>query len=871
MKARTLTIQLRNDLNSDSDEILWISTNIKSKKFVIAIVYKPQYLTLSSLENSLQKAHQISSNVLLIGDFNINLLNENTDSRCLLELCKNYGFSQYINGPTRSDDNSESLIDHLWATETIKPSAGKAAGISDHAGIYAVLPDVEAVPKTKPIIGRSFKHYDATKAQADFVNSIQVTDFDLEIMNGNVNRASEILSGTIAEVCNRFAPEKEFHSRGKTQIPPWFTPELISLIEEKQEALCYHRFYQTGASRASLKLLTSKIKSLKRSLKKEHFASQIEKHKNNSKKLWQLLKEATRSQVPDTNIEPDDITKTKANMFNNFFSTIGRKTLQKLNLSETPFTPTSTEGYIFEPTTPSEVEDLISRMKTNTATGYDKIPARILIDLRPVISIPLSNLINISFQKSIFPSNMKHALVRPIFKNKGHADDPQYYRPISVLTALSKIVERAAVNRLVKHLEETNKLYNSQHAYRQSHSTTTALVEITEFFHQELEKRNIPAIVATDLSKAFDSVSHGLLLQKLQDLGLHRMSTTWIGSYLSERTQSTKFSSVTSDEDRVLAGVPQGSILGPILFIAFTADLAREMDGCKVVAYADDAALLISATSWKQLKHKIETNVKNAQSWYTKNGLLINSEKTEFMVVKQRGIFEINISNGAQDVVIKSKDCLKVLGMKVDSSLTWRNHISQIKSRTTNAIRNIARTNFVLPLESRLLLTNALVVPHYNYGDIIYDGCTADARDALERNQNYAAKAILGRSKFSSSTNALKEIGWIPLCERRKIHQGVFVHKAIHKKNSLHATSAILNLLPRHNHSTRHRQGTQFNSQQHHSSLTEKSVIYRSTRAWNSFPKDVCDIDSTKGFKDRLQKYLITNHQYDDCRVGGKK
>ena len=270
---------------------------------------------------------------------------------------------------------------------------------------------------------------------------------------------------------------------------------------------------------------------------------------------------------------------------------------------------------------------------------------------------------------------MKHAIVRPIYKNKGTTDDPQYYRPISVPTVSSKIVKCAAVNRLVKYLEDENKLYNSQHAYRQYHSTTSALVEITEFLHKELKKKNVPAIVATDPSKAFDSVSHRLLLQKMGNLGLHKTCIEWIGSYLSEQTQSTSFSSTTSDEDKVLAGVPQGSILGPIVFISFTAHMALDLNACKVVAYADDAALLVRAPSWRMLKAKIESNISRAQNWYCKNGLLINSDKTEFMVVKERGNFEIDIKNGAQAVAIKSKDSLRVLGMRMDSSLSEKSRL----------------------------------------------------------------------------------------------------------------------------------------------------------------------------------------------------
>ena len=463
---------------------------------------------------------------------------------------------------------------------------------------------------------------------------------------------------------------------------------------------------------------------------------------------------------------------------------------------------------------------------------------------------------------------MKHATVRPIFKKKGNENDPQFYRPISILTSLSKIVERAAVNRIVNYLESEHKLFNSQHAYRKHHSTTTSLIEITEYIHKELENKQIPAIIATDLSKAFDSVSHGLLLRKLQNLGLHKSTTTWISSYLSSRTQTTKFSTIESDKEKVLAGVPQGSILGPVLFIAFTTDLALEVTECKFVAYADDAALLVSASTLKDLQNKIESSVSAVQKWYTRNGLLINADKTEFMVIKQRADLEINIKNGDKPVNITSKKCLKILGVKVDSQLTYRNHVAQIKSRAANSIRNIARSNNVLSLSSRIILTNALVVPHYNYADVVYDGCTSDARLSLERSQNYAAKALLGLSKYSSATHALQELKWIPLQQRRKVHQGVFVHKALQHHSSNHATTTISNLLPQHKHSTRQKSNLKLNSRQHSTKLSERSTISKSILAWNSIPTEIRCIESTKNFKDRLQKFYIDEFVKDRNHVG---
>ena len=198
---------------------------------------------------------------------------------------------------------------------------------------------------------------DSSKAQADFQKALEASHFNQEVRNGNVNEASNLLSATVAMVCDKHAPFRTFKPRQKNEYAPWFTLELIRLIEEKETALCSHRSLRTRSSKASLKSLTNRIKSLKRKLKKQHYASLIEQHKNNSKKLWELLKEATRTQTTDSNTEPDDMDKQKANTFNNFFATIGRKTLERLNLTEPAFTPTATHGFTFDPTTPSEIRE----------------------------------------------------------------------------------------------------------------------------------------------------------------------------------------------------------------------------------------------------------------------------------------------------------------------------------------------------------------------------------------------------------------------------------------------------------------------------------------------------------------------------------
>ena len=189
---------------------------------------------------------------------------------------------------------------------------------------------------------------------------------------------------------------------------------------------------------------------------------------------------------------------------------------------------------------------------------------------------------------------------------------------------------------------------------------------------------------------------------------------------MTSRSQVTKLGEVSADVDKVISGVPQGSILGPILFIAFTSDFAAALPDCKVVAYADDAAILTSATTLPQLKKQVERSISLAQEWYNRNGLLINADKSEVMVMKDKRKLQIEVKNNSTTSTITSVMQMKVLGVTIDSQLTWLPHIRKIRARTSNAIRMIARTRPVLPLATRRLLVDALVVPHFNYGDILY-------------------------------------------------------------------------------------------------------------------------------------------------------
>ena len=311
--------------------------------------------------------------------------------------------------------------------------------------------------------------------------------------------------------------------------------------------------------------------------------------------------------------------------------------------------------------------------------------------------------------------------------------------------------------------------------------------------------------------------------------------------------------------------MPQGSILGPILFIAFTADLAKAVPDCKIVAYADDAAILVSASKMNDLQDKIETSLTWVQGWYTSNGLIINPSKTEFMVMGRGRKMEITVNESNKSIKIASKECMKVLGVIIDHRLSWEKHVANIKIKTCNAIRNIARTSDILSLESRMLLTEALVKPHYNYCDVIYDGCSKKASSSLQRNQNYAARALLGKKKYSSGSEALKQLKWLPLDNRRKLHTGVFIHKAVNGKGSWHGMKMVEALKPRHSFGTRSVRRNNLNSQVHTTKQLERAISFRTTRVWNNIPPDLKTLENANTMKSKWQGQLIDAFLKTDC------
>ena len=315
-----------------------------------------------------------------------------------------------------------------------------------------------------------------------------------------------------------------------------------------------------------------------------------------------------------------------------------------------------------------------------------------------------------------------------------------------------------------------------------------------------------------------------------------------------------------------------GSVLGPILFIALTSDLVDHLDGkCVVKAYADDTQLLVGGRNRQEVKHKLEQVIAKAQDWFGKNSLLLNPTKTEIMMLGKRNRTDqeitVNVKEGSETIPLKLSSQIKILGVIIDEDLTWKPQISQVRKRATNIVRNLARTADSLPQESRRMLYDALVAPHFSYADIVWDGCLQAQKQQLQRTHNFAARTITGAKKFSSATEALKTLGMVPLAQKREIHQAVLAHKLVHG----HGPKQLCNLFA-HVRSDGKQPGGAFTGRlrsatnmtigpkRHRTTKYEKSAIYRTTKTWNKISLETKTIEDTSSFKKVVQRELTHAH-----------
>ena len=504
------------------------------------------------------------------------------------------------------------------------------------------------------------------------------------------------------------------------------------------------------------------IVSLLRKSKANYFSHFFLQHQSNAKKTWDgirnLINVSKKKNPPPTKLFYKNQERVKnvdiAECLNEFFVNIGSSVEAKIPTSQKHFSSflgnANNKSIFLKPCTPTEILEIINSMKSSKSCGPNSIPTNLLIEFSQILVHPLVSIINLSLKGGVFPSLNKEADVCPIHK-KGEKHKCENYRPISLLSNISKIFERVMYSRLDKFLDLSEIIYKFQFGFRKNYSTNHALLSIVEQIRSGLDKNMFTCGVFIDLEKAFDTVNHQILISKLYHYGIRGVANKWFSSYLSNRFQKVSLNGTSSQSLPITCGVPQGSILGPLLFLLYINDMHLSVEHSIIYHFADDTNLLYSCKSFKTLRKRVNKDLQLLHEWLCANRLSLNTGKTEFIVfrpAKDKSKERLTLKLHHTKLFESSK--IKYLGLILDNKLNWKAHLNELSKKLSRAVGLMYKIRHFCPTAVLRSLYYSLFHSHLSYGLVLWGNANQSYIDKIRSLQRRALKSIV----FANENNA---------------------------------------------------------------------------------------------------------------------
>ena len=516
----------------------------------------------------------------------------------------------------------------------------------------------------------------------------------------------------------------------------------------------------------------------------------------------------------------------------------------------------------------------IAMLADKSSCGYDELSSILLKKIANIIKPALALIINQSLCTGIFPSKLKIAKVLPLYKNKGDCHLFDNYRPISLLPTISKIFEKVVHKQLYEYFTENNLFYKSQYGYRKGHSTELAALELADRISQHLDKGEIPIAIFLDLSKAFDTLDHKILLSKLQYYGVKGAALNWFESYLSNRSQYVIYENTKSQQSPLSTGVPQGSVLGPLLFLIYMNDISKASEKFNSVLFADDTTLDNPLKTFDMIgtenpldKAKLSENINLELSkiydWLRVNKLSLNIGKTKYMIFhyRQRNIKDLIPDLQIYGSKLKYVTEFNFLGIVFDENLNWNLHTQKISNKISRTVGLLSRLKRTLPQNTLRLIYTSLILPHLQYG-LLNWGFNLGRINKLQKR----AVRHITCSRYNAHTTPLfSELQLLKLEDIFKIALLKFHFKYENGLLPAYFNNMFLPITVEHGHDTRQRD--QDRPQRPKKSSTDKTIRYYMPVFLESIPDSIKEKTLThciQGFV-AYAKYIFINNYIFEC------
>ena len=840
-------------------ESVWVSFKHESSTVTLTgVIYRPPNSTASeddSILASINRAAELGhANILIMGDFNlpaIDFVMHNAagpaDSMQVrfLELCTELGLVEHVKAPTRwSSEGLPSRLDYVLTNDPLlvdKIEVLDPLGKSDHATIMFTFL-VCTTKKIDPLLtGRNFYRVDYEV----FNSALAALPWTEDIGGTSVDDLWHELLTNVDSTIQALVPRRKVKTQSGKRT--WLRSRTKKLISQKRSLWNRFQMTQMPDDFEAYKKLRNRCTTLQRADKRLFQLQLCEKAKENPKVLFRHIAQTrsvtagiTTIKVGDTesNSNTEAAEALAAHFETVFVSDPMCEPSHRLHSTNT----TSTLADIrFDR---DAVESKLRNLRPNISPGPDNIPAILLRNCAGVLSAPLAQLFTVSMDTGKLPCDWKASIITPIYKS-GSRTKPENYRPVALLSLLSKVMESIIDDGIRKFLNISNFLTPEQHGFRKGRSCLTNLLSATDDWSKEADSGNSVDVIFLDFSKAFDKVPHSRLFEKLENCGITGRLLSWLKDYLTDRSYQVRVNRELSSHHPVLSGVPQGSILGPLLFILYINDLAGVLS-TKCLLYADDVKI------WRCIRREedrviLQQNLNAIGQWGIENGLPLNQSKCHVVHVRGATDRRYYLNSVPLTVVEQEVD----LGSVLSNRPTFSQNCARLVKRGSLVQGLIHRNLGKLDPECFKTLFCSYVRPHLEYNIQACPPTLVRDIKALEAVQRRATKRVIGLSQLSYE-DRLKRLNLFTLSYRRLRGDLILIHKIVSTEN--HPNSDLLALSPHHQlrgHSkTILHQQSSTNCRRLHFSI-------RATSAWNSLPEDVVSAPTTACFKHRLDKFAI--------------
>ena len=709
-------------------------------------------------------------------------------------------------------------------------------------------------------MGRPYKSYDRSLLTAN----LRESDWREFYWAESVNDKWDIMHNRIFSELNTQCPLRKF--RRRILRPPFITDGLLEQMKDRDYFYKKAKKHGNDNDWEIAKYLRNQTNTNIRKAKSEYVLSQLELCKEDNSKFWRVIKSVFPSkQRGKANIRLKKNQKEiplgeVADYINDFFINVGNAAAAAPNTAmpnthpiESKLNLTITEEPELPPlsldqVTQTEVLRLSEQINTNKSSGINNINAQVVKDSLIALNKQFTNMINTSLSASKFPEDWKKANVVPIPKG-GDPTEVGNYRPISLLPIPGKVLEKVVHKQMEDYTEERDLIDDSQYGFRKSRSTMQAISQLLGHVNSSMNVGSSTVALFIDFKKAFDCLQYPVLLSKVKALNFSNQVIDWLGSYLSNQSQTITANGGRSTPLTVKQGVPQGSILGPLLYLVYANDIAGAITKSKFTLYADDTVIYSSSKNINRAIANIQHDLNELTNWCKTNSIFINPNKTKYIIFSNQKITQTLSQLTVDDTNINQVSQFTYLGVTLDQHLTFKNHAQQTINKVSAKVYQLKKMRKLLSNKAALLIYKNMILPILEYGDIFLTSAPKELKGRLQKLQNKALKCALNKDK-RYSTNALhKEAKLLKLNHRRKLHLIEHYFRLSRMQN-------FKEWKKRPKIGTRSSKKKLMTIKKPNTTRYQNSIFSKGPKAWNALPNELQRIEEPLLFKAKLKSHL---------------